>query len=143
MTSDGIFQATPFLHVPDLTAAIDRLTRVLGFEVKSQVPGYAYLECGTIALRVVEEPGRVIPPAVAARTSIYVDVTDVDALYADMRPLLKTLPEGDVHAPIRQPWNQREFQVRLPDGNWITYGQKVENRDPEEGAERDDEMLED
>lgn len=141
MTHDGIFQATPLLHVPNLADAIFRLTRVLGFDVKSQMPGFAYLECGSIAVRVIEEAGRVVPPTGAARATIYVDVEDVDALYAEMKPRLKTLPEGDVHPPIRQPWNQREFQVRLPDGNWITYGQKVESREPE--PVRDEESLED
>jgi catechol 2,3-dioxygenase-like lactoylglutathione lyase family enzyme len=123
-----IIQATPFLNVPDLKEALDRMTRILGFEVKFQVSGYAYLECGNAAIRVVEEPGRRPPPPGSARTAIYVDVTDVDAVYAELVPRLRTLPDEDVHPPRNQPWNQREFSVRLPDGNWIAYGQPREER---------------
>lgn len=125
-----IHQVTPFLHVPDLAAALDFLTRVLRFEVKFQQPGYAYLEWGPAALRVLEEPGRLrAVPGRDARMTVYVDVQDVDALHAELRPRLDTLPPGDVHGPHDKPYGQRELHVRLPDGHWISFGQPV-RKDP-------------
>jgi hypothetical protein len=117
-----------------LARALDLLTRVLRFEVKFATSGYAYLECEDAALRVLEEPGRRPPHDGAARMTVYIGVRDVDALYAELLPQLSTLPAGDVHAPIDQPWGQREFHVRLPDGHWLGYGQETEGRrsgDPE------------
>ena len=142
----GILQTTPFLHVPDLAQALDRLTRVLGFEVKFSSSGYAYLQCGNAALRLLEEPGRKPPAQGAARMTVYIDVGDVDALYAELLPRLSTLPAGDFHAPIDQPWNQREFHVRLPDGHWLAYGHTIAaRRDADPGERRDerDDELED
>jgi len=58
------------------------------------------------------------------------DVPDVDALYARLRPRLERLPAADVEPPLDKPWNQREFQVRLPDGDWLTFGQPVRGPSP-------------
>jgi hypothetical protein len=38
---------------------------------------------------------------------------------------LATLPKGDVEPPTDQPWKQRELQVRLPDGQWLAFGQSM------------------
>ena len=120
-----ILQITPFLHVPDLAKALDLLTRVLRFEVKYREANYAYLENGEAAIRMLEEPGRAEPARGQARMTVYIDVRDVDALYAELLTGLRTLPQGDVHAPIDQTWNQREFHVRLPDGHWMAFGQPI------------------
>ena len=119
----NIQQITPFLHVPNLPQALDLFTRVLRFKVKFSMSNYAYLECAEAAVRILEEPGRTAPLQGEARMTVYVDVRDVDALYADLLPELRTLPEGDVQAPIDQHWDQREFHIRLPDGHWLAFGQ--------------------
>jgi catechol 2,3-dioxygenase-like lactoylglutathione lyase family enzyme len=121
-----IHQITPFLHVPNLADAVDMLTRVLRFEVRYAEPGYAYLEWGPAALRVLEEPGRArAVPGRDARMTVYLDVEDVDALHAELRPQLDTLPAGDVQGPHDKAWRQRELHVRLPDGHWLALGQPV------------------
>jgi len=53
----------------------------------------------------------------------YVDVHDVDALYAELKPKLDTLPKGDVYGPVNQHYGQRELLVLAPDGNLIAFGQ--------------------
>ena len=119
-----IYQTTPLLHVPELEKALDLFTRVLGFDIKYRAGDYAYLERGEAGLRILEEPGRELPaPGDKTRLTVYFDVSDVDELYSELLPALSTLPPGDVHAPIDQPWNQREFHVRLPDGQWMAFGQ--------------------
>lgn len=55
--------------------------------------------------------------------TVYVDMNDIDGLYASLKPRLDTLPAGDVDPPRDKPWKQREFMVRLPDGDWIAFGQ--------------------
>jgi catechol 2,3-dioxygenase-like lactoylglutathione lyase family enzyme len=120
-----IRQVTPFLHVPDLERALDMLTRVLRFEIKYREPGYAYLEWGDAALRLLEERDRATLPPDGARMTVYLDVEDVDDLYRELLPQLATLPAGDFHAPHDQPWRQREVHVRLPDGHWLAFGQAV------------------
>lgn len=118
-------QITPFLHVPDLAAALERLTGVLRFEVRYREPGYAYLTWGPAGLRVLEERGRRTTPDGKARMTVYLDVGDVDALFEELRPGLERLPPEDVDGPRDKPWRQRELMVRLPDGDWLAFGQAV------------------
>lgn len=118
-------QITPFLHVPDLASALDRLTRALRFLVKYQEEHYAYLEWENTALRVLEEPGRAPAGPGQARMTVYLDCRDVDALYADMLPGLCHLPAEDVQPPLDKDWGQREFMVKLPDGHWMAFGMPV------------------
>lgn len=120
-----LYQITPFLHVPNLEGALDRLTRILRFEVKFRMTDYAYLEWGPAGLRVLEERGRAPLAPGHARMIVYVDVADVDALYEALRPGLLTLPPGDFEPPKDMSWDQRELHVRLPDGHWIAFGQPV------------------
>ena len=60
-----------------------------------------------------------------SRFAYYVDVRDVDALYAELKPKLDTLPNGDVHGPADKAYGQRELLVLAPDGNLIAFGQAI------------------
>ena len=124
----NLLQATPFLHVPDLAHALDLFTRVLRFTIRYRLANYAYLEREGAAIRILEEPDRRLQLEKKARVTVYIDVTDVDALYSELAGELSKLPEGDVEPPIDQSWNQRELQVRLPDGQWLTFGQPMAKR---------------
>lgn len=124
----SVYQITPFLHVPDLAKALVFFTEALAFEVLYRESTYAYLERDGAGLRVLEERGRRLLPDGKARMTVYVDVPDVDALYAQLLPRLRLLPEADVEPPLDKSWNQREFQVRLPDGDWMAFGQPVRSR---------------
>jgi len=50
-------------------------------------------------------------------------MSDVDELHAHLREALDRLPPDRVEPVMDKPWKQREFQVRLPDGDWLTFGQ--------------------
>jgi hypothetical protein len=55
----------------------------------------------------------------------YLDVRDVDAIYAELKPKLDRLPAGDVHGPADKPYGQRELLVLAPDGNLVAFGQEI------------------
>jgi catechol 2,3-dioxygenase-like lactoylglutathione lyase family enzyme len=122
----NIVHVTPFLLVPDLDAALDFFTRVLGFTVPFQMGNYAYLTLDAAGLRLLAECTATPVPREHARTTVYIDVRDVDALYAALQPQLATLPADDVQAPADQDWHQRELSVRMPDGQWLTFGQALQ-----------------
>ena len=117
-------QITPFMHVAALEPALKFLTEIIGFKIAFQQPGYAYLELGAAALRVLE--------AEEAKTErfsrsfrYYVDVVDVDAVYAALKLKLDALPAGDVVGPKDQPYRQRELIILAPDGGCLVFGSPI------------------
>jgi catechol 2,3-dioxygenase-like lactoylglutathione lyase family enzyme len=117
-------QVTPFLHVPDLQKALDFFTDILGFTVPYRQDGYAYIHRETVGFRLLEAEE---DQAAAGRRrfAYYIDVRDVDALYAELKPKLDTLQPGDVHGPADKPYGQRELLVLAPDGELIVFGMEV------------------
>ncbi|MDO9078748.1 MAG: VOC family protein [Brevundimonas sp.] len=117
-------QVTPFLHVPDLQKALDFFIDILGFAVPFRQDGYAYIHRETVGFRLLEaEEGEAAPGR--RRFAYYVDVRDVDALYAELKPKLDTLPPADVHGPVDKPYGQRELLVLAPDGELICFGMAI------------------
>ncbi len=120
----NFLQVTPFLHVADLQKALDFFTDILGFTVPFRQPGYAYIHRETVGFRLLQaEDGEVTPGH--RRFAYYIDVRDVDALYAELKPKLDTLPPDDVHGPMDKPYGQRELLVLAPDGELIAFGMAI------------------
>ena len=87
------------MHVADLDATVAFFTDLLGFDVPFRMPGYAYVEREGCGVRILEAgEGNPLLPG-NRRFRYYFDVRDVDALYADLKPKLDTLPPRDVHGP--------------------------------------------
>ncbi len=120
-----VHQITPFLHVPDLKRSLEFFCETLPFVLRFQESNYAYVEFGGAGLRLLEEPARSLTPDGKARVSVYVDVENVDELFAQLKSRLEQLPGERVQAVKIMPWRQKEFQVRLPDGDWMTFGQSA------------------
>jgi len=121
----NIFQVTPFMLVPDLEAALDFMTGILGFEIVVRISDYAYLCREGAGLRMMEAgPGNPFQPG-TRRFAYYFDCAEVDALHRELKPKLDGLPEGDVHGPADKPYRQRELLVLAPDGNLIAFGQAL------------------
>ena len=118
-----VYQITPFLHVKDLEDALSFFCDTLTFEIKYRESSYAYVELEGCGLRLLEEPHRVLTADGKARVSVYVDVSNVDELYQSLRDRLDKLPPDRVESVRNKPWKQREFQLRMPDGDWLTFGQ--------------------
>jgi hypothetical protein len=121
----NIIQITPVMHVSEIAAAVTFLEDILGFETLVRSNDYAYLERDGAGLRMLLNRGEDGAPPGNRRFAYYLDVRDVDALYAELKPKLDTLPPGDVHGPADKPYNQRELLVLAPDGNLIAFGQAI------------------
>jgi catechol 2,3-dioxygenase-like lactoylglutathione lyase family enzyme len=123
----NFIQITPFMHVPDIDAAVAFFRDLLGFEPLWREPDYAYLEREGCGIRVLKNHGNDGAPPGNRRFCYYVDVRDVDALHAELKPKLDTLPAGDVHGPADKPYGQRELAIVAPDGNLIVFGQAIKS----------------
>ena len=124
----NFLQVTPFMHVENLDKAVAFFTDILGFELGFRAGNYAYLRREAVAFRLLEACGSEGAPPGNRRYAYYIDVRDVDALHAELKPKLDTLPAGDVAGPLDQPYEQRELTVLAPDGNLIAFGQDIRMR---------------
>lgn len=121
----NFIQITPFMHVQDIGKALVFFTDILGFETPYRMDNYAYIERETVGFRLLEDKGPDAAPPGNRRFAYYIDVRDVDRLYAELKPKLDTLPKGDVYGPADQPYGQRELLVLAPDGNLIAFGHAI------------------
>jgi len=118
----NFIQVTPFMHVEDIEKALAFFNEILGFKTLVRHDNYAYLHRETVGFRILEQRGADGAPPGNRRFAYYIDVHDVDQLYAELKPKLDTLPKGDVFGPVNQAYGQRELLVLAPDGNLIAFG---------------------
>jgi catechol 2,3-dioxygenase-like lactoylglutathione lyase family enzyme len=121
----NFIQLTGFLYVDNLERALTFFNDILGFETLFRRVDYAYVHRETAGFRIWEQTGADAPPPGTRRFAYYIDVRDVDGLYAELKPRLDTLPKGDVHGPMDKSYGQRELLVLAPDGNLIAFGQAI------------------
>ncbi|MGC1385420.1 MAG: VOC family protein [Candidatus Acidiferrales bacterium] len=122
----NFIQITPFMLVPDLDKALAFFKESLGFKTFVRHSEYAYIHRETAGIRILQEsPGNPFQPG-TRRFAYYVDVQDVDALYAELKPKLDTLPKGEVHGPADKVYEQRELLVLALDGNLIAFGHAIQ-----------------
>jgi len=121
----NFIQVTPFMHVEDLERALTFFNDILGFETRLRMANYAYVHRETAGFRILEQRSADGAPPGNRRFAYYIDVRDVDSLYAELKPKLDTLPKGDVYGPVNQIYGQRELLVLAPDGNLLAFGQAI------------------
>jgi catechol 2,3-dioxygenase-like lactoylglutathione lyase family enzyme len=121
----NFIQVTPFINVASLDEALAFFCDLLGFEVRYRMDDYAYVHRETVGVRLFESAEDVAARPGDARFAYYVDVLDVDALYAELKPRLDALPSDRVQGPLDQPYGQRELVLLAPDGNLIVFGQLI------------------
>lgn len=122
----NFIQITPFIHVQDIEKALAFFNDILGFETRWRMANYAYVHRETAGFRILEQKGPDGAPPGNRRFAYYIDVRDVDQLYAELKPRLDTLPKGDVHGPADKSYRQRELLILAPDGNLIAFGQAID-----------------
>lgn len=121
-------QVTPFIHVPDVKAAVAFFRDILGFKVWIDEDRYAYVDRDGCGVRLMQNDGDEGAPPGNRRFGCYFDVEDVDALYAELKPGLDRLPPSDVHGPANKSYGQRELLVLGPDGNVVAFGMPISTK---------------
>ena len=116
-----ITQITPFVFTRSMPTALAFYCDTLGFACTFQADNYAFVRRNQKGLRIIE----VDPDATCGEQMIYLDCDDVDAVYAQMKPQLDTLPKDRVRAPFDQPYAQREFHVYDPDFCLLLFGTSI------------------
>jgi catechol 2,3-dioxygenase-like lactoylglutathione lyase family enzyme len=121
----NFIRITPFMMVDDIERALTFFNHILDFKTCFRADNYAYVQRETAAFRILQQAGPDGAPPGNRRFAYYIDVRNVDELYAELKPKLDTLPKGDVHGPMDKPYGQRELLVLAPDGNLIAFGQGI------------------
>jgi len=121
----NFIRITPFMMVGDIERALSFFNDILGFKTYFRAGTYAYVQRETAAFRILQQTGPDGAPPGNRRFAYYIDVEDVDGLYAELKPRLDTLPKGDVHGPADKEYYQRELLVLAPDGNMLVFGQEM------------------
>ena len=121
----NFIQVTPFMVVDDIERALAFFNDILGFKTLFRSANYAYVHRETAGFRILEQKGPEDAPPGNRRFAYYIDVHDVDKLYAELKSKLDTLPPGDVHGPADKPYHQRELLILAPDGNLLAFGQAI------------------
>ena len=121
----NVIQVTPFMHVRDLEEALGFWCGLLGFRVVVRMSDYAYVEREGSGVRILAYEGAHRFEGGRDRFAYYVDVRDVDSLYAELRPKLDSLAPEDVHGPADTEYGQRELLIRAPDGQLAVLGQAI------------------
>ena len=119
-----LFRITPFMHVPDIEAAI-HFFEMLGFTLHFRAADYAYVQREAAAFRLLQNRGDDGSPPGNRRFCYYIDVENLDAIHAELKPKLAGLNDGDVHGPVDQIYGQRELMIVAPDGNLLVFGQDI------------------
>lgn len=102
---------TPLVPVSDVGAAVRFFEDVLGFSCSLRNDSYAFVGRDNAMIRLILAPPDADMRDPARQLSCYIDVTDIDALYASLKSALDKLPAGHVRAPFNQDYGQREFHV--------------------------------
>jgi len=113
------------MHVTDVAGAVGFFRDVLGFKVWEEGPTFAYVQREVAAMRIFkasDSPGEV-PGAGTRAFRYYIDVADVDAVAAEVKPRCEAAGIR-VHGPVDQKYGQREFMVMSPDGDLVVFGQE-------------------
>lgn len=118
-------QITPFVPCTNLAAQTGFYRDVLGFTLGFEADNYAFLRRDDVAVRLVEVSAGVDLKDPVREGSFYIDVQGIDALYADMKPMLDRLPAGRVRAPFNQDYGQREFHVADDDCTLVFFGEGI------------------
>ena len=117
MTSTPMLQRVmPELPLTDVGAGVAYYRDVLGFGVNYQQHDIGVMDRDSVRVLLIARTERH-----AGIGSAYVYVHDADALHAEFRA-----KGADVRGePISHPWGLRDFRVRDPEGNELTFGQPL------------------
>ena len=118
-------RVTPMVPVADMDAAVAFYTDVLGFDCPMRTAQHCYVQRDDIALRLIAPGPDKDLDHPNAQMHCYVDVTDIDTLFAEWEPRLRAHPTARFTHPQDKPWGMRQFDL-LPGGCLqLSFGQPV------------------
>jgi uncharacterized glyoxalase superfamily protein PhnB len=133
---EGYPRISPYLYYEDGAAAIDWLTQAFGFRERMRMPG----EDGRIMHAELELDGGVVMLAAPQRerfknpkeleanpSSVYVYVDDVDGHFERAKQAGAEI----LQEPETQPYGDRHYGARDPEGHEWWFGQHVEDVSPD------------
>ncbi|MEN0086849.1 MAG: hypothetical protein AAF737_00255 [Pseudomonadota bacterium] len=86
---------------------------------------YAFLRRDSAAIRLLQASSDLDLSSPDRENSCYIDVDDVDALYAELKGSLDSLPKGRVRPPFDQDYGQREFHMHDEDCTLLFFGTAI------------------
>lgn len=121
-----ILNAATIVPVRDVAATLRFYEDVLGFDRKllAEDGSFGIAERGGAAVEFVATEDVDALKATATNIAITIRVRGLDALYAELKPKLDTLPEGRARPPFDQPYGVREFHVKDPDGCLLFFAER-------------------
>jgi predicted enzyme related to lactoylglutathione lyase len=127
-TTGRIEGAATIVPVRDVAATAAFYADILGWEARDMAPdrSFCIVASGEAAICLTQTDDADALAATANNISVYVWVSDVDALYLQLAGRLGELPEGRVRPPFDQSYGMREFHVKDPDGCLLFFGEEAE-----------------
>ena len=113
--------AIPILASLNAAETIVFYTEKLGFTLQSNWDGYLILSRDQIYIHLWPCKDPEIPKA----TGCYINVTEVDQLYAEYKANRLIHPHGDLKD---MPWKRRQFSVLDNNGNIIHFGEDISDK---------------
>ncbi len=110
-------EAIPALPARNVDTAVAFYQQRLGFEHLFTMDGYAGVRRGDVELHLWTRDGEA-----TSGGSCRVNVSGIEALYAEMRQAGVISPDGTLAAKA---WGYREFAVLDADGNQITFAEEM------------------
>ena len=111
--------AVPILASLNEEETVKFYTEKLGFTFYSSWEGYLIFGRDKINLHLW--PCK--DAEVAKNTGCYINVTKVDKLYAEYKPLGVVHPNGDLQ---EMPWKMKQFSILDNNGNIIHFGEEMD-----------------
>jgi catechol 2,3-dioxygenase-like lactoylglutathione lyase family enzyme len=116
--------AATIFHVKDVEASIQYYTDVLGFSLGFRYNDFAGLEYGKVLIYLSGPKQEV--KKLAGEGAVYIFCDEVDEYYKHI-----TVKTDSISVTIDdRGYGMRDFAVRDPDGNFITFGVEIETEDP-------------
>ena len=120
-----IVAAGPIIAVRDLGRTHAFYRDVLSFAGGPPTDGDVFLTMrrDSAMVHFTQTDDQTVLSATANHMCMHIWLSDLDAFYQEISAALGTLPAGDVRPPFDQPYGQREFHVRDPDGFLIFFAE--------------------
>jgi len=115
--------AVPILASLNSAETIAFYTGKLGFTFHSEWEGYLIFSKDHIQIHLWPTDD----PQVPKNTGCYINVNDVDSLYAQYEPQGVVHPNGPLQ---NMPWGMRQFSILDNNGNIIHFGEEIEETAP-------------